>query len=138
VKNRIRFHSTIEQDLPKAGISQGEIQQVLLNLIRNAIQAIPAEGEIRITAVAWKNSDESIVDLVVRDTGTGIPESEQQKIFDPFYTTKPQGVGTGLGLSVVYGLVTKYGGSIEVASRPGEGTAFHMKLPILNERFPDR
>jgi signal transduction histidine kinase len=103
------------------------LQQVFMNLIVNAIQAMPEGGEITITGEIDSND---YVRLDIRDTGTGIPEDVVQHIFEPFFTTKEVGKGTGLGLAVVYSLVKRHGGHIEVKSELGRGATFSVFLPV--------
>lgn len=117
-------------DLPSDGVlatyDQQLIEQVLINLVQNAIQAMPKGGplELKVRQV------EDMVAVAVADSGTGIPAEHLGRIFDPFFTTKPAGVGTGLGLSVSYGIVSNHGGRIDVESTLGRGTTFTVWLPI--------
>lgn len=104
------------------------MQEVFINLIINSSQAIEREGEIAITAVKDPVAGEVVIE--VRDTGQGISEHDQAKVFDPFFTTKEEGQGTGLGLSVVYGIIQKHRGTITVQSQPGRGTSFFIRLPF--------
>ena len=104
------------------------IQEAFLNLIFNAAQAIKGSGTISITAWEDSPSDEVVID--VHDTGPGIPSEIQGRLFDPVYTTKEEGQGTGLGLSVVYGIIQKHSGNITVESSPGRGTSFVIRLPL--------
>ena len=104
------------------------MQEVFLNLIINAAQSIGNRGTITVTASADHQAGEAIIE--VRDTGKGIPKEIQSRLFDPFYTTKEEGQGTGLGLSVVYGIVQKHQGHITVESTPGEGASFFIRLPL--------
>ncbi len=110
-----------------------EIQQVFVNLVKNAIEAVvehheadPFAGRVRVAC--WR--EDGAVVAIVADNGPGIPLEGQSAIFDPFYTTKPVGRGTGLGLNIVYRIVTKYQGQITVDSPPGEGTTFTLRFPI--------
>ncbi len=112
--------------LPKVSCSPSQINQVFLNLVTNAAQAIEGHGKILIRTLA----DDQYVHVVVRDTGRGIPQENLARIFDPFFTTKPIGEGTGLGLSIVFGIVKDHGGQIQVKSEVGKGTAFCVSLPI--------
>ncbi|REJ72646.1 MAG: response regulator [Planctomycetota bacterium] len=105
--------------------SYGKLNQVFLNLLANAAQAMPHGGEIYVTTAL--EGDHAVVSI--RDTGTGIPEEIRSRIFDPFFTTKPPGQGTGLGLSVSYGVVTGMGGTIDCHSVEGVGTEFIIRLP---------
>lgn len=104
------------------------MQQVFLNLIENAVLAIESPGQIAIKA--WADMAEKQVLITVEDTGKGIPTEELGRIFDPFFTTREVGAGTGLGLSVVFGIVQKHHGSIYVASKQGEGARFVMRFPM--------
>ncbi len=112
-----------------------EMQQVLLNLCTNAYQAMQHSGgvvEIHLSRVT-EDQGHTWVCLTVCDTGTGIPAEVRHRIFDPYFSTKPQGEGTGLGLAMVHGVVTGYGGRIEVRSEPGMGTAISVCLPENRE-----
>jgi len=107
----------------------GHLNQVFLNLLTNAVQAMPGGGEI----IATARREESVVRISIRDTGTGIPAALLPRIFDPFFTTKAPGQGTGLGLSVSYGIVTRLGGTIECHSTEGVGTEFIVRLPAIGD-----
>ncbi|MGN7611956.1 response regulator [Magnetococcales bacterium HHB-1] len=120
-----------------------QIHQVLLNLFTNASQAMPQGGTLHVSLAPRKISPEiakqiniaqgSGVELTVRDTGIGIDKDVCDRIFDPFFTTKKIGEGTGLGLSVVHGIITSHGGLIEVESTPGEGSLFRVILPCVTQ-----
>jgi signal transduction histidine kinase len=103
-----------------------QLLQVLMNLVQNARQAMPQGGDLTLQTTL----DSAHGMFVVTDTGVGIPEANLGRIFDPFFTTKPVGQGTGLGLSVSYGIVTRHGGDIQVTSQPGTGTSFVVRLPL--------
>jgi len=124
----IRIVQKFDADLPKIMADPNQFQQVLLNLLNNAIDALKAKhgGEIRVTSV---RQDDSIA-ISVADNGCGIPTDKMEKIFLPFYTTKPVGQGTGLGLSTCYGIVERMGGKISVNSELNVGTAFTVWLPL--------
>lgn len=115
-----------------------QIQQVIMNLVINARDAMPAGGTLRISAAAFDGSASSgtpaTCRLTVSDMGHGIARETRSRIFDPFFTTKERGHGTGLGLSIVHGIVKEHGGRIEVASTPGQGTNMHVFLPLQSER----
>ncbi len=113
-------------DLPMINAKPEEIQQVFLNIVRNAVQAMDGKG--RITIATCAESDH--IEIIIADNGPGIPPDYVSKIFDPFFTTKEQGEGTGLGLNIVYRIIEKYGGHIEVDSKPGMGTTFIITLPL--------
>ena len=115
-------------DVPMIWCNPGEINQVLLNLLMNAIQAV--ESGATITLATRASADRREVQFAVSDDGPGIPGSVRGKIFDPFFTTKPQGVGTGLGLWITYNIVADHGGRIELETEPGRGTTFTVTLPV--------
>ncbi|MCG6962759.1 MAG: PAS domain S-box protein [Acidobacteria bacterium] len=124
---RANVHLTVtpaEEALPATG-DAGQLEQVLMNLVVNALDAMPEGGELQIRT----GRDGDRVWFEVADTGPGIPAEVRDKIFEPFFTTKGEGRGTGLGLSVVHGIVEQHGGRIRVASRPGDGTTFRVELP---------
>lgn len=109
-----------------------KISQVLMNLLLNAVQAIEDNGTIELTTrsiQAGRRDSDRFVEIIVSDTGCGIPEGNLKKLFDPFFTTKPVGTGTGLGLSIVYEIIKSHGGSIEVNSDEGQGSQFRILLP---------
>lgn len=108
-----------------------EVQQVFVNLVKNAAEAVAERhpgggGEVRIAA----GTDDGWLWATVSDNGPGIPEDKRRLIFDPFYTTKPPGKGTGLGLNIVYRIITKYRGVIQVQSEVGVGTTFEVRFPL--------
>ena len=113
-------------DIPEVECLPGQINQVLMNILSNAIQAIAEKGEIFIKT----REEESAVKISIRDTGGGMSDETKQKIFDPFFTTKEVGKGTGLGLSISYGIIEKHQGKIEVNSVQGKGTEFIITLPV--------
>jgi two-component system NtrC family sensor kinase len=113
----------------EADVDAGQLQQVVTNLVLNAIQASNAGGKIHVTVEARDSGSEREVCLVVEDEGQGIASADIPHIFEPFFTTKKTGEGTGLGLSLVYGIVQEHGGRVEVSSILGEGTRFEVFLP---------
>ncbi|MBM3791550.1 MAG: hypothetical protein FJW35_14545 [Acidobacteria bacterium] len=123
----------IENDLPRIYVDPVEFEQVLVNLINNAMDAIPDGGEIRIRA----RQDEDQVHLEVRDNGTGIAADDLARIFEPFFTTKPVGKGTGLGLAVCYGVIHSWGGRIRAESELGKGTTMHIHVPVQRQSAAD-
>ncbi|MFH1394744.1 MAG: ATP-binding protein [Candidatus Omnitrophota bacterium] len=129
VWNEIKYKCDIDKKfgkLPLVFCHPGQINQVFMNLLVNAAQAIAEEGIITIeTSVA-----DSHVLIKIADTGKGIAPENLLKVFDPFFTTKEVGKGTGLGLSISHGIIKKHGGTIEVESKVGEGSVFTIKLPI--------
>ncbi len=123
----VRIDARLAPGLPPSVVSTDELTQVVINLLKNSIQAIRGPGRI---LVSTRLADaDGRISLAVSDTGAGIPREIIPRIFDPFFTTKTNGEGTGLGLSVVYGIVTKYGGTIDVRSREGRGTRVALGLP---------
>jgi signal transduction histidine kinase len=125
-KAGIRVVRRLDPSLPEIVADAGQLQQVLVNLVVNAIQAMPDGGTLTILT---ERAGDTIV-LTVQDTGIGMSAEVLSKVFMPFFTTKGVGEGTGLGLSVVHGIVTAHGGSIEAESRPDKGTRFRVLLPI--------
>ena len=122
----VHIATELSPDLPAIQASPTEIQQVLLNLVNNAVDAIEKPGGT--VTVVTRTEGDAVV-LEVRDTGKGIPEANLGRIFDPFFTTKPVGQGTGLGLSICYGIVEKARGSITVESEIEQGTTFTVSFP---------
>jgi two-component system NtrC family sensor kinase len=123
----IVIHRQLDPNLPKILVDANQLNQVFINIILNAAQAMSGGGELTLTT----GLDEARHQLFVRvrDTGCGIPQENIKRIFDPFFTTKEQG-GTGLGLSVSYGIIENHGGTIEVESEEGKGTTFVVILPL--------
>ena len=120
---------TLERDygeLPLVNCYAAQLNQVWMNLLMNAAQAIENDGTVRIQTV----SDGKTVTVSVTDSGQGISPENLKRIFDPFFTTKPVGEGTGLGLSISHGIVEQHGGTIAVNNIPGEGTMFTITLPV--------
>jgi len=113
-------------------MDKAHMVQALLNLILNGVQAMTAGGIL--TIYASKNEKAGQVEIVVQDTGPGIPPKVLPRIFDPFYTTKDVGRGTGLGLSITYGIVERHHGHIQAESLPSSGAKFILTLPIDGER----
>lgn len=125
--SNVTIHTDLQGDLPTIRVSQTELQQVLLNLINNSLDAMEKEGgALEISS----RLDGEFIAVKVADTGPGIPGANLVRIFDPFFTTKPVGKGTGLGLSICYGIIKKMGGDIEVRSTVGAGAAFLVKIPL--------
>ena len=127
LKYNVEVHREFQQPLPALFCQPMQLNQVFLNLIVNSAQAIDGKGHIYIKVSA---SSTALV-IEIKDTGCGISESAQRKIFEPFYTTKPVGQGTGLGLSLSYSIVQKHKGSIVVSSELDVGTTFIITLPLL-------
>jgi two-component system, NtrC family, sensor kinase len=129
----VKLH--LDPRLPQAMVDPHQIQQVLVNLLNNARQAIEThqpKGWVKVTTETCGHQ----VRVVIQDSGPGIPEENLSKIFDPFFTTKEVGKGTGLGLSLCYGIIKEHGGKITPRSKPGEGATFIIELPITQEVTP--
>jgi len=126
------IHLLTTAPLPMVRISHGELMQILINLLQNAIHA--TEGMKPVTISISASGD--FVTITVKDRGCGIPEESLNRVFDPFYTTKTNGEGTGLGLSVVYGIILKYKGRIHIDSNPGTGTEIIFSLPAVPDEEP--
>ena len=124
-KRRITVHRDYG-DIPKIKCYPGQLNQVFMNVLANAGQAIEDEGDVWITT---RQEDDSVL-ISIRDNGRGIPKESLSKIFDPFFTTKKVGEGTGLGLSISYGIVKRHKGEIWAESEEGLGATFFIKLPI--------
>ena len=125
-----RAHVQVIKDLPGEPVmvmyDNRQIEQVLLNIINNAVQAMPDGGTLRLNL----SQSQDVAAIAIQDTGTGIPQENLTRIFDPFFTTKPEGEGTGLGLSVSYGIVSDHDGRIDVESEVSVGTTFTILLPV--------
>ncbi len=124
---KITVNMDMPESVPVIETDSGKLQQILLNLINNAFQALDEGGRLDIT-VSWKT--ENKIDISIKDTGCGIPEENIKKIQEPFFSTKKEKMGTGLGLSITYNLVKKLGGNISVESKEGVGTTFTITLPV--------
>src|SRR5467141_131091 len=127
--SQIHIVKQLGESLPPVRGSANKLQQVFLNLFLNARDAMPAGGMLEVRTAAHNGS----VEVEVADTGAGIPREHIHRIFDPFFTTKSNGRGTGLGLSVSYGIIKEHAGKIDVRSTPGKGTSFHVEFPALRK-----
>jgi signal transduction histidine kinase len=114
------------QTLPRVVCHPAHINQVFMNILTNAAEAIEGDGEIVIRTRVVKDG----VRIIIKDTGPGIPYEHLSRLFEPFFTTKSVGKGTGLGLSICEGIVRHHGGRIAVESRLGEGSVFSVELPL--------
>lgn len=123
----VKLREEIAENLPKIYGNHQGLQQVFLNVITNAVQSMQNGGDFTIRA---NLEQDNRINVLIKDTGTGISEEHLPNIFDPFFTTKEVGEGTGLGLSVSYGIIKRHGGQITVTSRVGKGTAFTISLPV--------
>jgi signal transduction histidine kinase len=148
----VHLQTDLAADLPAVAGDADRLQQVFINLINNALDAMPDGGElhvrtrtVRASAQAGAGqsnghaSDTEARDVLIEfaDTGCGMPEELRARIFDPFYTTKEAGRGTGLGLFVVRQVIREHGGHIEAESEKGRGSRFHIKLPVVQEQESD-
>ncbi len=156
IRANVELESIVDPDLPNALTDPASVQQILMNLVVNAQDAMAGGGTIRVAAERCRVGEErcrvgeeDVVEqenarpgiytrLSVSDTGSGMDERTRRQIFEPFFTTKERGKGTGLGLAVVYGLVRDHGGWIDVVSRPGEGTTVSVYLPAAEESVAER
>jgi two-component system NtrC family sensor kinase len=136
----VRLVLSTEPDLPPLVLDPTELQQVIVNLINNAVYATGQGGEIAVVAAR----DGARVRITVRDNGCGIPREQMSRVFQPFFTTKPVGQGTGLGLSVCHGIVRNWGGTMGIDSQEGVGTEVRILLtpapenPLAGESVPSR
>jgi two-component system NtrC family sensor kinase len=128
LKNKVEVVRQYGQ-LPRISCMPSQLNQVFLNLLTNAAQAIEERGRILVKSEA----DGEWLRITVQDTGKGIPAEVLPKIFDPFFTTKPVGQGTGLGLSISYDIIKQHGGDIRVTSQPGKGSRFTIQLPLIGD-----
>jgi signal transduction histidine kinase len=134
MKSTIEIDVALDRDLPKTMIDEGQISQVFINIILNALDAMSDGGRLTVTTRHEKDDQgRAAIMIGFADTGIGISKAELEKIFDPFYTTKEVGKGTGLGLSVSYNIVKRFKGDIKVESESGKGTVFTIILPVEKE-----
>ena len=144
---QIEFVTTLDPDLGLVKADPGQMQQVLMNLAVNARDAMPSGGTLAVMTTntevdkAVRQSEEEVgpgpfVCLAVSDTGSGMDAQTLERIYEPFFTTKPAGMGTGLGLSTVFGIVRQSGGYIQVQSEPGKGSRFEISLPRISNGAP--
>jgi len=135
--SNISIIDALAAGLPQVFADRHQVQQVLLNLIINAEQAmLSANGRGVLVLRTWHDPTQESVILEINDDGPGIPEDLQPKIFDPFFTTKEVGQGTGLGLTVAYAIVQEHAGRIRLESRAGRGASFYVELPVTGGKFP--
>jgi signal transduction histidine kinase len=127
--SQIQVVKHLGEAIPAVRGSANKLQQVFLNLFLNARDAMPSGGMLEVRTVAHNGS----VEVEIADTGAGIPREHIHRIFDPFFTTKGNGRGTGLGLSVSYGIIKEHAGKIDVRSTPGKGTSFHVEFPAAKK-----
>lgn len=126
----IELITGLDPDLPHILGDPHQLQEVFFNIILNAIDAMPEGGRLALDARLMSTGDSDFVHIVISDTGTGIPKEDMERIFQPFYTTKSLGKGTGLGLPVSLEIVKKHNGTINVSSETGKRTSFTISLPV--------
>lgn len=131
IHRNIKIVMDFDLTLPRIKSDSSQLQQVFLNIIDNAIDAVEHDGTITLRTRYDQTHGENVAEVV--DTGTGIPKEKLDKIFDPFFTTKKTGEGTGLGLAISYSIIEKLGGAITASSEPGKGATFAIRLPALQE-----
>jgi two-component system NtrC family sensor kinase len=131
-KQALFFNIAVERDLdpelPAVMADRAQFQQVFMNILMNAVQAMDERGVIALAS--RRDAAGKCVEVSLSDTGHGIPPEQINRIFDPFFTTKASGRGTGLGLSIAYGIVTTHGGTISVRSELGKGSVFTIRMPV--------
>ncbi len=132
--NGIDLQIILGAELPWIQVDRDQIKQVLLNLFHNAIQSMPRGGMLTLQTEAEDRDNMPGVIIQVQDTGQGISPENLERLFEPFFTTRPPGKGTGLGLSVSYGIITDHDGVIDVESKPGQGSIFTLWLPVQSNR----
>jgi len=126
----ITVYPDYAEHLPWVSVDRNQIKQVLLNLIHNAMHAMPAGGNLYLSTAFQRNDQRDGVTIMIRDTGVGIAPEHIPRLFEPFFTTRSHEGGTGLGLSVSYGIILNHGGRIDVQSSLGEGSTFTIWLPV--------
>ena len=119
------------ENIPEITCYRGKINQVFVNVVSNAIQAIEGAGSVVISTAVASHKGKEYIEVKVSDTGKGISERDKTRIFEPFFTTKDVGKGTGLGLSISHGIIQSHSGFIEVDSKEGEGTTMKIYIPVV-------
>lgn len=142
-KKEIKIHCIFQEDLWAVEVDQGQIEQVMMNLYVNAWQAMPGSGDLNLEtqntrldkdfSKLFSVEEGKYIKISVTDNGIGMNEATRQRIFEPFYTTKEMGRGTGLGLASTYGIIKNHDGIINVYSEKGEGTTFNIYLPASDK-----
>ena len=132
LNHSITIEKHLADELPSVLGDPNQLEQVLLNLISNAKDALlDVEGEKKLTLISRRIEEDGTVwvSISVRDTGIGIPKEDLDKVFEPFFSTKPVGKGTGLGLSLCFGIIEAHNGRLEIQSQPGKGTEVIIFIP---------
>ena len=127
----ITLDKTYSSDLPKIVADESQLQQVFMNIIINAAEAMDGKGKLSLRTSM--NTDRTHIEIKISDTGHGIKEEDKKRLFEPFFSTKEVGKGTGLGLAISYSIIQKHQGTIEVESQEGKGSAFTIKLPVTRK-----
>ena len=131
IKNRgIMCELDLDADLPIATIDTARVEQVMLNLFNNAMDAMPSGGVLRVSSESSQEGGRDVIRIRVSDTGEGVPRENLDRLFDPFFTTKEVGKGTGLGLAISYGIAKDHDGNLQVESQVGAGATFTLTLPV--------
>jgi signal transduction histidine kinase len=140
-KDQITLEKDIQKDLPEVNCRSQQIQQVIVNLLTNARDALNQRFKgydedkiLKITARPLDKNGEKWIRLTVEDHGVGMSPEVRDRVFDPFFTTKSRAEGTGLGLSVSYGIIKEHRGELSVESEPGTGSKFHVDIPAIENR----
>ena len=126
--DHIQISTDYDPQVPTMELDAKKIRQVFINLLMNAKHAVDQRGDIKITTGFDREADR--IQVKIMDNGRGIDKENLSRVFDPFFTTKPTGEGTGLGLSVSYGIIQNHGGDITVESEIGKGSTFTLTLPV--------
>lgn len=127
-KNIIDVKKYYDEDIEEINCFPGQLNQVFMNILSNAIQAIPEDRKDGQLQLYTENQDQHVM-IKIKDNGAGMSEQVKRRIFEPFFTTKPVGIGTGLGMSITFGIIEKHGGNIYVNSEEGKGTEFSILIP---------
>jgi len=126
----VQLITNLPTGLPTVSVDRNQVKQVLLNLVHNALHAMPNGGELRISCTRRSRDHQDWVMVVISDTGIGISPENLERIFEPFFTTRAKEGGTGLGLSISYGIVAEHGGFIEAESKVDKGSIFSVWIPV--------
>ena len=131
--NNIKVKKLMDPELPDLTGSEDQLQQVFMNIVSNAAEAMESAGKGELSITTQYSSENGKITVFFKDTGVGIPDENLSKLFEPFFTTKKRGKGVGVGLSVVYGIIQEHDGSINVQSEKGNGTTFVIEIPLKHE-----
>ena len=130
-RKKITLIRDVAPDMPKIAIDSDQMKQVFINVCNNAIEAVPEGGTIAISVEQIKRDSRDYLQVKISDNGCGIPEKDLQNIFDPFFSTKQKEGNTGLGLSIIKGIIDGHAGTINIESAPGKGTSVIIKIPFI-------